>query len=104
MFTRVVYDTSWLSQNHFISRVRRRDCMSLQGLSRSITELEHDVGVPLFTRTTRAVELTDSGASFLRATRQALTVLDEGAADAHRVHARMSGVLRSASLRHPRWN
>ncbi|MFC9557029.1 LysR substrate-binding domain-containing protein [Rhodococcus sp. NPDC056960] len=68
--------------------------VSQQGLSRSITELEHDVGVPLLTRTTRAVELTDAGRAFLRSAREALVVLDAGVADAHRAHSRMSGVLR----------
>ncbi|OLT33270.1 LysR family transcriptional regulator [Rhodococcus sp. BGS-1C] len=68
--------------------------VSQQGLSRSITELEHDVGVPLLNRTTRAVELTDAGKAFLRSAREALVVLDAGVADAHRAHSKMSGVLR----------
>ena len=68
--------------------------VSQQGLSRSITELEHDVGVPLLKRTTRAVELTDAGKAFLRSAREALAVLDAGVADAHRAHSKMSGVLR----------
>ena len=68
--------------------------VSQQGLSRSITELEHDVGVPLLNRTTRAVELTAAGKAFLRSAREALVVLDAGVADAHRAHSKMSGVLR----------
>jgi DNA-binding transcriptional LysR family regulator len=68
--------------------------VSQQGLSRSITELEHDVGVPLLNRTTRTVELTDAGKAFLRSAREALVVLDAGVADAHRAHSKMSGVLR----------
>ncbi|MCQ4129106.1 LysR substrate-binding domain-containing protein [Rhodococcus erythropolis] len=83
-----------LAETLHFTRAAEKLYVSQQGLSRSITELEHDVGVPLFTRTTRAVELTDAGTAFLRATRQALTALDAGVADAHRAHSTMSGVLR----------
>lgn len=68
--------------------------VSQQGLSRSISELERDVGVPLLNRTTRTVELTDAGQAFLDAARRALTILDAGTEDARRAHNRISGVLR----------
>lgn len=78
---------------HF-TRAAEQLYISQQGLSRSVTELEHEVGVPLLNRTTRVVELTDAGTAFLPAARQALAVLDAGTADAHRAHTKMSGVLR----------
>ncbi|MFF1553312.1 LysR substrate-binding domain-containing protein [Rhodococcus erythropolis] len=76
------------------TRAAERLYVSQQGLSRSIADLENDVGVPLLDRTTRTVELTDAGTAFLRAARQALEVLDAGAAEARRAHSRMSGALR----------
>ncbi|MBH5144944.1 LysR substrate-binding domain-containing protein [Rhodococcus erythropolis] len=83
-----------LAETLHFTRAAEKLYVSQQGLSRSITELEHDVGVPLFTRTTRAVELTDAGTAFLRAARQALAALDSGVEDARRAHSKMSGVLR----------
>ncbi|MFL0026000.1 LysR family transcriptional regulator [Streptomyces sp. NBUL23] len=56
--------------------------ISQQGLSRSIAELEEQVGVPLLIRTTRSVALTEAGELFLRGVRTALAALEEGAAAA----------------------
>ncbi|QVQ52252.1 LysR family transcriptional regulator [Spiractinospora alimapuensis] len=52
--------------------------ISQQGLSRSIAELEAQVGVPLLVRTTRSVALTEAGELFLSRVRTALSALDEG--------------------------
>lgn len=68
--------------------------VSQQGLSRSITELERDLGVPLLERTTRSVVLTEAGHEFLPAARRALAELDAGVDAARRLHRRRLGVLR----------
>ncbi len=52
--------------------------ISQQGLSRSVAELEEQVGVPLLKRTTRSVALTEAGELFLNGVRTALDALDEG--------------------------
>ncbi|OLT45442.1 hypothetical protein BJF85_18890 [Saccharomonospora sp. CUA-673] len=52
--------------------------ISQQGLSRSIAELEAQVGVPLLVRTTRSVALTEAGEHFLTGVRVALSALHEG--------------------------
>jgi DNA-binding transcriptional LysR family regulator len=52
--------------------------ISQQGLSRSIAELEEQVGVPLLMRTTRSVALTEAGELFLSGVRTALDALDQG--------------------------
>jgi DNA-binding transcriptional LysR family regulator len=45
--------------------------------SRAIAELERELGVPLFRRTTRSVGLTSEGAAYLESVRTSLELLDE---------------------------
>jgi len=49
-------------------------------ISRQIRTLEHQLGVPLFRRFNRRIELTQAGAEFLPAVRQALQLLEAAAA------------------------
>jgi len=58
--------------------------MSQSPLSRAIRELERDLGVVLFVRTTRRVELTDAGLVLLERSRRALAEIDGAIADARR--------------------
>lgn len=50
--------------------------LTQSAVSRQIQALEEEVGVPLFLRHTRAVELTDAGAQLLSAVSQALPRID----------------------------
>ncbi|WP_234192932.1 MULTISPECIES: LysR substrate-binding domain-containing protein [Pseudacidovorax] len=50
--------------------------LTQSAVSRQIQSLEEEVGVPLFLRHTRAVELTSAGAQLLLATQQALPRID----------------------------
>lgn len=68
--------------------------ISQQGLSRSIAELEEQVGAPLLVRTTRSVALTDAGEQFLGGVRTALDALDAGASAARAAHDRFREPLR----------
>ncbi|GAA4382568.1 LysR family transcriptional regulator [Tsukamurella soli] len=63
-------------------------------LSRTIRQLEAEVGTALFTRTTRQVELTDAGRLFERETRALLAGLDDAVARARLVGEGALGVLR----------
>ena len=56
--------------------------MSQSPLSRAIRELERDVGVVLFVRTTRRVELTAAGSLLLERARRALAEIDGAIAEA----------------------
>ena len=56
--------------------------MSQSPLSRAIRELERDVGVVLFVRTTRRVELTAAGSLLLQRARRALAEIDGAIAEA----------------------
>lgn len=68
---------------HF-GRAAERLHMSQSPLSRAIRELERDLGVVLFVRTTRRVELTAAGSLLLERTRRALGDIDGAIAEARR--------------------
>jgi DNA-binding transcriptional LysR family regulator len=68
--------------------------ISQQGLSRSIAELEQQVGAPLLVRTTRSVALTEAGEAFLRRLRPVLDALDDAVAAARNAHSEVAGRLR----------
>ena len=60
---------------HF-GRAAERLHMSQSPLSRAIRELEQDLGLVLFVRTTRSVELTAAGSVLLERSRRALAEID----------------------------
>ncbi|MFE5286818.1 LysR family transcriptional regulator [Nocardia sp. NPDC056611] len=68
------------------TRAAQRLHVSQQGLSTQIKQLEHEMDVALFTRTTRQVQLTAAGAAFLRHVRDSLASLSFGAEEARAVH------------------
>ena len=68
---------------HF-GRAAERLYMSQSPLSRAIRELERDLGLVLFRRTTRQVELTPAGAALLERARRALAEVELGVEDARR--------------------
>jgi DNA-binding transcriptional LysR family regulator len=68
---------------HF-GRAAERLHMSQSPLSRAIRELERELGVVLFVRTTRRVELTPAGSALLAHARRALAEVDAAVDDARR--------------------
>ena len=68
---------------HF-GRAAERLHMSQSPLSRAIRELERDLGVVLFVRTTRQVELTAAGSLLLERARRALAEIDGAIAEVQR--------------------
>src|SRR5262249_47004447 len=58
--------------------------MSQSPLSRAIRDLERELGLVLFVRTTRRVELTPAGSVLLERSRRALAEIDGAIADARR--------------------
>jgi DNA-binding transcriptional LysR family regulator len=77
---------------HF-GRAAERLHISQSPLSRAIRELERELGVVLFVRTTRRVELTEAGALLLERSRRALAEVDGAIADARRSARADAGVV-----------
>lgn len=78
------------------SRAAERMHMAQPPLSAAIRQLERDLGVDLFVRTTREVRLTDAGSAFLQGARRTLADADRAAEDARRAAAGELGRLRLA--------
>jgi DNA-binding transcriptional LysR family regulator len=88
LFVRVAHTASF-------SRAGREFGMSQPSASRIIADLERRIGVALFTRTTRAVKLTETGADYLSEIEPLLASLD-AAEHAARGTGELRGVLRVA--------
>jgi DNA-binding transcriptional LysR family regulator len=78
------------------SRAAERMHMAQPPLSAAIRQLERDLGVELFVRTTREVKLTDAGRAFLDGARRTLADAERAAEDAKRAAAGDLGRLRLA--------
>jgi DNA-binding transcriptional LysR family regulator len=77
---------------HF-GRAAERLHMSQSPLSRAIRELERELGLVLFVRTTRRVELTPAGSALLERARRALAEIDAAVDDARRAATPTEGVV-----------
>lgn len=86
---------------HF-GRAAARLNMSQPPLSQQIQKLEEEIGVQLFDRRNRRVDLTDAGALFLKRARVILEAADNAAVDARRVAsgrmARLTAAYMSAAM------
>ena len=78
------------------SRAAQRMHMAQPPLSAAIRQLERDLDVELFARTTREVRLTDAGHAFLQGARRTLADAERAAEDAKRAAAGELGHLRIA--------
>ena len=87
-----------LAHTQHFTRAAERLCITQPSLSHAITQLENELGVPLFERTGRATALTHYGEQFLSCVQQTLTTLDEGVDALQRV-ARGEGLIRLGLLR-----
>jgi DNA-binding transcriptional LysR family regulator len=86
------YFVTVAEERHF-GRAAARLHMAQPPLSQQIRRLEAELGIELFTRTTRRVDLTEAGAAYLERARAILASVDDAAEDARRVAAGAVGHL-----------
>ncbi|WP_435175155.1 LysR substrate-binding domain-containing protein [Actinacidiphila sp. bgisy145] len=86
------YFAAVAEERHF-GRAAARLHMAQPPLSQAIRQLEGELGVELFHRTTRRVDLTDAGRAYLDRVRAVLAGIDEAADHARRVAAGVVGHL-----------
>jgi DNA-binding transcriptional LysR family regulator len=79
-----------VAQEAHITRAAERLGMQQPPLSQQIKALEHQIGVQLFRRKARGVELTEAGRSLLADALSVLTRLDD-AVEAARRHCQLGG-------------
>lgn len=86
------YFVAVAEERHF-GRAAERLHMAQPPLSQQIRQLESELGMPLLTRTTRRVDLTPAGETYLVRAREILTAVDEAAHEARRIAAGTLGRL-----------
>jgi DNA-binding transcriptional LysR family regulator len=86
-----------VAQELSFSRAADRLHMAQSPLSAAIRQLEAELGVPLFERTTRTVRLTPAGERLLRDGPAALAAVDAAFAESARAGRGLSGTLRIGS-------
>lgn len=79
-----------VAETRNFTRAAERCCVVQSSLSHRIAGLERELGVRLFARSSRRVELTSAGEAFLAGARECLAAADRAAADA----AAAAGVVR----------
>src|ERR1700712_811793 len=77
--------------------------ISPQAASQALAQLEKDLGVRLFHRTTRSMALTDEGRQFLDAARPALAGLQRAVQSARRGSDEIAGPIRIVGPRSTFW-
>lgn len=87
-----------LAKTGHYTRTAEQLYITQPSLSHAISQLEHELGVPLFEKAARGVTLTQFGQQFLESVQQSLAILDES------VHylqqcAKGSGIIRLGLLR-----
>ncbi|HEY0327963.1 MAG TPA: LysR family transcriptional regulator [Rhodopseudomonas sp.] len=87
-----------LAEELHFGRAAERLHVAQPALSRTLRDLEREIGVSLLRRTTRLVELTDAGKAFLAECRLAQDHLDRAVETARRTAAGVIGELRVAYM------
>lgn len=91
-----------LAHTRHYTRAAEQLCITQPSLSHAISQLENELGLPLFEKTGRNTELTRFGEQFLECAERTLSTLDEGVEELKRV-SRGEGLIRLGLLRTWAW-
>jgi DNA-binding transcriptional LysR family regulator len=83
-----------IAEERSFTRAAERLWVAQPGLSTQIRRLESELGVQLFRRHTRGVDLTDAGELLLERARTALAAVDEARSTGHDLEAGLVGTVR----------
>jgi DNA-binding transcriptional LysR family regulator len=93
-----------IAEERSFTRAAERLWVAQPGLSTQIRRLERELGVQLFERHTRGVDLTDAGELFLERARFALAAADTAAATGRDLEAGVVGTVRLGVASEARWH
>jgi DNA-binding transcriptional LysR family regulator len=83
-----------IAEERSFTRAAERLWVAQPGLSKQIRHLESELGVALFERHSRGVDLTEAGELFLERAREAIAAVEEAAATGRDTKAGLIGVVR----------
>ena len=92
-----------IAEERSFTRAAERLWVAQPGLSTQIRRLEAELGVQLFDRHTRGVDLTDAGELFLERARAALAAAEAASATGSDLHCGVVGSVRLGLATGPRW-
>lgn len=88
-----------IAQEGSISAAARKLEIAVPSASQSLKLLEQKIGVPLFHRTTRNIQLTDTGRQLLERTEQAMATLHQAFEEVQNFGEQVSGTVRITMAR-----
>jgi len=92
-----------IAEERSFTRAAERLWVAQPGLSTQIRKLELELGLQLFERHTRGVDLTDAGVLFLERARAALRAIDEAAATGRDLETGVVGCVKLGLATGTRW-